>query len=296
MNASSDLIKSLDNFEEKILAFQISEAMDEMADLALDLKNTLTKDEWNNLVVEVRKHSILKTIHNDPFSRHSFERPYGYAGDAKLIDLIYYLGNSKEVVARSSKLGQEFYKYATNRPAPVAVRDRLFKAKELLENTRGHILSVASGHMREAELIDWENSSIELITALDQDPSSLSVISQTHGEKVKLLQNSVLDIIKNRAPLQSYDLIYSLGLFDYLDQKVATKLIDSLYSKLNPGGKLVIANFTPNLKDIGYMELFMDWELIYRDEESMNALKSNYDGFIYDSDNKTIKYLSIFKN
>ncbi|MNE81900.1 hypothetical protein D3C80_1785830 [compost metagenome] len=41
--------------------------------------------------------------------------------------------------------------------------------------------------------------------------------------------------------------------------------------KLNPGGKLLIANFTPDNWGRGYMEAFMDWKLVLRTREQMRA-------------------------
>jgi hypothetical protein len=38
---------------------------------------------------------------------------------------------------------------------------------------------------------------------------------------------------------------------------------------LRPGGKVVVANFLPSVRDIGYMEAFMDWHLIYRTRQEM---------------------------
>jgi hypothetical protein len=41
---------------------------------------------------------------------------------------------------------------------------------------------------------------------------------------------------------------------------------------LGSGGRLLIPNFTPSLRDIGYLEAFMDWWLLYRDDDDMNRL------------------------
>jgi extracellular factor (EF) 3-hydroxypalmitic acid methyl ester biosynthesis protein len=41
---------------------------------------------------------------------------------------------------------------------------------------------------------------------------------------------------------------------------------------LREGGKLLIANFAPTLPDIGYMEAYMGWKLVYRDAIEMEHL------------------------
>ena len=35
---------------------------------------------------------------------------------------------------------------------------------------------------------------------------------------------------------------------------------------------MVIANFLPEIRDVGYMEMYMDWHLIYRNRAEMLAL------------------------
>jgi hypothetical protein len=37
-----------------------------------------------------------------------------------------------------------------------------------------------------------------------------------------------------------------------------------LFEMLRPGGHLVVGNFLPGIHDVGYMETFMDWHLVYR--------------------------------
>jgi hypothetical protein len=47
-----------------------------------------------------------------------------------------------------------------------------------------------------------------------------------------------------------------------------------LFAALNPGGRLLVPNFTPGIKDVGYMEAFMDWFLICRTEIQVRDLTS----------------------
>jgi hypothetical protein len=46
----------------------------------------------------------------------------------------------------------------------------------------------------------------------------------------------------------------------------------SLFEMVNPGGLMLIPNFAPQLRARGYMETFMDWTQIYRDEQAMLRL------------------------
>jgi hypothetical protein len=54
-----------------------------------------------------------------------------------------------------------------------------------------------------------------------------------------------------------------------LSERVASRLTKLLFEMLRPGGRLLVANFAPCLHDIGYMETFMGWRLIYREANQM---------------------------
>lgn len=63
--------------------------------------------------------------------------------------------------------------------------------------------------------------------------------------------------------------IYSVGLFDDLDEATAIKASAAMFRMLVPGGRLLIANLAPSLGDIAYMEAVMDWWMIYRSESQL---------------------------
>ena len=70
--------------------------------------------------------------------------------------------------------------------------------------------------------------------------------------------------------LGSFDFVYAAGLYDYLPQRHAQKLTKCMFSLLRPQGKLLVANFLPNIHDVGYMETYMAWQLIYRTREELS--------------------------
>ena len=81
-----------------------------------------------------------------------------------------------------------------------------------------------------------------------------------------LQQSTVFDSINDQ------DLIYTVGLFDYLKTRTGRVLALRLYQNLRPGGKLIIGNFKRPNDAIWSLEYWMDWKLIYRTTEEMLEL------------------------
>jgi SAM-dependent methyltransferase len=140
----------------------------------------------------------------------------------------------------------------------------------------GRIFSVASGHARELEgsLVGTAFFKGEVV-ALDQDPLSCAEVRRVHaGDRVQVVCEGVRELLGSAlAPtLGHFDLVYSAGLYDYLPDALARRLTARLLEMLRPGGRLLIANFVPGGSGRGYMELFMDWKLVLRDEAAMHEL------------------------
>ena len=72
-----------------------------------------------------------------------------------------------------------------------------------------------------------------------------------------------------------FDLIYSMGLFDYLIPPVASRVLGKLYDLLIPGGEMAIGNFHASNPSKYYMEYWLDWVLYYRTEEEFKSLLGN---------------------
>lgn len=216
-------------------------------------------------------------MHLCPFTNHSFYKPRGYPGDAELIDFIYGEGAAKELLLEG--LASAIAQYTLNTPAARAVRyrrellaKRIDEAAERENNPL--ILSIAAGHLREIGLSQAAlNGQIGQFHALDQDEDSVALIQREYGGyNVSASVGSVRQLLNNKISFSGLSLVYAAGLFDYLVDKVAQRLIEVMFSFLKPGGRMLVANFLPNLPDIGYMESYGDWFLIYRSADEMTAL------------------------
>ncbi|AFE07246.1 MCP methyltransferase, CheR-type [Corallococcus coralloides DSM 2259] len=230
---------------------------------------------WKRFCQELaRKHPMRPFLHQCPFTRHAFERPRGYAGDAALIDYLYMDHAADELHA-----GREIYRYMHGQPSARSVRERRELLARMMDETAGRrpdgrVLSVACGHLREAESSRAvaERRLQELI-AFDQDPVSLAEISRLHpGGIVRPVCGSVRSLLAGKAAFKDLDFAYSAGLYDYLSDSVAARLTALLFQMLRPGGRLLVANFAVHPPETGYMEAFMDWWLTYRDEDGMRDL------------------------
>jgi extracellular factor (EF) 3-hydroxypalmitic acid methyl ester biosynthesis protein len=60
--------------------------------------------------------------------------------------------------------------------------------------------------------------------------------------------------------------VYCAGLFDYLTDKVCTRLVEYFMSRSRPGGRILVTNVHSSNPEKNWMEHFLEWYLIYRDE------------------------------
>jgi SAM-dependent methyltransferase len=181
----------------------------------------------------------------------------------------------------TSALGQHFCHYNVERPAVKAVRNRRKVLTRMVDEVaatvdRPKVLSVACGHLREIELSQAAaNGQLQEYVGFDQDVDSLAEVNKRYQHLgVKTCHGSVRDFLTSKAQFEDFDLVYAAGLFDYLNEKTAKRLVACLFNILRSGGRLLIANFLPRLPDTGYMESYAGWKLIYRSEPEMQALLS----------------------
>jgi SAM-dependent methyltransferase len=215
-------------------------------------------------------------IHEAPFTKRAFEKPRGYTGDAVTLDYIY---GTSGLPTHTTSRGERIFEWERQTDACRAIRarrDALAQLLDQLTDTTSHarILSVACGHLREAQkCAAIREGRFEEFIAFDQDPQSLTLVADEQSRcGVTAVQGSIRHILSGKQRWSGLDLIYSAGLFDYLSDPLAAALADRLFGMLRPGGRLLIANLAPDLRNIAYMEAVMDWWLIYRDELSLRRV------------------------
>jgi hypothetical protein len=257
---------------------EVARSLGELILLLEARKSLATEEEWQAVVSACRAHRVMHLLHQDPFTRRAFVKPRGYAGDAVLMDYIY---GREEQWPRpdATRLGQLIFDFTTSSPAPEGVRARRGVIADLVDrlaehNTHPHVLSVAAGHFREANLsAAVRRRKFGRYVALDNDSVSLEEVDRCYGfYGVETVHASIRKLLTNRLNLGHFHFIYATGLFDYLRPPIAQRLVANLFGMLYQHGRLLVANFLPGIRDVGYMEVYMDWQLIYRTRYEMMDL------------------------
>lgn len=107
----------------------------------------------------------------------------------------------------------------------------------------------------------------------------LSSIVEKLGKPVTInyVHDSVQQLLKRRIEpgleeTRKYDAVYCAGLFDYLSDKVCSRLTAHFAALTHSGGELLITNVHSGNPERSGMEHLLEWHLIYRDEEKMASL------------------------
>ena len=270
------LRKLLERMSRQLRALDLS-SLNAGDDALNQLRRDVGPTEWTRLIADViAPHPVVEQLREEPFTRRAYEKPRGYAGDAVMLDYVYRHAPDSVSLTR---LGAALHPWIVRRPAAQSLLERrTILAGEIdavaARRTAPRVLSIACGHLREAQVSDAvQGRAISEFVALDQDAESLAVVANEQREfNVRAVRASVGRFVKSGSELGTFDLVYSAGLYDYLNEGTAVAVTEAMFRSLRPGGRLIVANFAPELRDIGYMEAIMDWRLIYRDEAALGTL------------------------
>ena len=278
----------LDRLCSKYTSDDYSELTSELMDMLQVLRLATSRTVWQNHILPTsRTHEISRRMHQCPFTWHSFCKPRGYPGDAELLDFVYKHPDARALIDTATLGGRSILNVTVNVPGCEAVRRR----KEVIarkidqvanERSKAEVLAVACGHLREAESsIALQEGRVARLLATDQDQMSLGRAARyrnTISPNIQVSKVSVRNFITAKDQLGTFDLVYAAGLYDYLDARLAARLTSSLFTLLKSGGRLLIPNFLTGLDQQAYMEVYMDWYLLYRTRPEIEAFSAAIPG------------------
>lgn len=246
-----------------------------------ELENSIKNKYLIEEIKDIFRKLVLSWMGQSIIMRRGLEKPRGYPGDSETLQYIY---DNKPV---SSGIGYYFDQGFLASELCEAVRNRKDKMTELIgqflikaDTPKISILNLACGSCREFDKLDIPASAqgrIELV-CVDQDESALAS-SRKNLRKKRLnaifMKEDIITAARNEAGglFAGRNLTYSIGLIDYLPDRVLKKLIQACFKGLLPGGKLILSHkdcsrYIPMKED-----WLTDWKFVPRDEEKlMNML------------------------
>lgn len=304
-----------DRFQE--LAEPILKRLDDQFDEFEEEADKVQSDEVVNHK-RFAQHDLHPLILSAPFVHRSFYKPLGYAGDYEMVNMM--LRDSREGPTAYAQLVNTLYLQAG--PAR-AHRNRINILVDHLRENAGRVaesgetlsvLNIGCGPAVELqrffrrdraaarcsfELMDFNAQTIEYTQARLQEASA----EGTKPLNLRLIHESVHELLKRAARRDAgelsarYNFVYCAGLFDYLSDRVCSRLIQLFYNWLAPGGSLLVTNVHPNNTNRYAMEYLLEWYLIYRDEKRMSDLAAKYaKKSVYADDTGLNVFLELKKN
>ncbi len=231
---------------------------------------------------------VTPELNHGPVWWRSYFKPAGYPGDFGIMNYVYDW----------QREGGDVYSQLMHRvglDVAECIGTRMHVVRKVIgdvvrTNDRDrpvNILSLGCGSAREVELHLNDPEAPDgpvRFTLIDQEANALAYayehsfpLTKTMKPKagVQALNVSFTDVLRGGAWLDEagpQDLIYSVGLIDYLIDRRARTLASRLYERVAPGGTLIIGNMNEtDLSNLWPMEFITDWHLYYRTEKDMLA-------------------------
>lgn len=222
----------------------------------------------------------------------AYTKPLGYAGDFEMMNIIY----------RNEFEGEDVFSQVMNKlecegAAAKAVRNRrTYLYEKLTEAVSGlkkgstiKIFSVACGPALEFFdiLLSLQGKSLPFqvdFIGMDQDKLALEdarsrvepMVKGRKDIKVNFVEDNIKRLIVGKEIEKELyadaDFIYTAGLFDYLSDRAANRLIHKLFGFLKPEALLIVGNFGLYNPQRFIMEYGGEWFLIHRSEDELKSL------------------------
>jgi len=237
--------------------------------------------------------TLLPELMSAPNWNRSYSKPLGYPGDFQIMNFFYNLALSGDTAYDKfcHQLGNSTGQFISVRMDMVkqAIARLAVDAAERGKNS----FDVANLGCGPAQEVSNYLKAVKLplpvnFTLIDQDHDALSCayensfpeVSRLKGQaSVSCLNASFMEFLsagKLFSKLGKKDMIYTVGLVDYLSPHRAKRFMTDLYANLNPGGTAIIGNMRECEDSLEWaLDYITDWKLEYRTEAEMLAMADN---------------------
>ncbi len=227
-------------------------------------------------------------IMTSPACHRARVKPFGYPGDYEVMNFIYerwFEGSTLFARAVGLAFSETVCCQAVRYRKDLVKRQlKALLARRVGSREPVRVLSIAAGPAQELYELFQELDDVPVpleIVLFEQDKNALAhafrrltpVVESRFPGRVRMLflHDSIKRLLRDGslfAPFGGFDLVYSCGLFDYLQQRTAVVLARRLAAVTHPGGQLLVANMVDHPGRV-MQEIHLDWHLIYRTREEI---------------------------
>jgi len=214
----------------------------------------------------------------------AFAKPRGYAGDAETIDLIY-----RNEPCGEGRLGPHIDRWVLELDSSRAVRNRrAFLSSSIAQLCKEAgsrplaVTSLACGPARELfDALEEDGTGQIRATLFDIDPEVVASLKREIEARwlparIRAERRNILRLARrsNGTGVEPQDLIYSLGLIDYLKPDQIVSMLDWIFDHLAADGLCIVGNFRTGQPDRPLMEVVTEWFLLHRTPDELKELFS----------------------
>lgn len=258
----------------------------------LEVEASLVDEELASAHRSFAQTALHPLILRAPFVHRTYTKPLGYAGDYQMVNQIlddprqgpntYFqmvnAGFLQTAVAVAHRNRIDILVCFLKRVADAAMQaGRKFRILNIgcgpaIEIQR-FLQTYPTPELLSFELVDFSEETLTLTR------DKLTAIIKQTGKPVTInyVQDSVHKLIKRRIDpdcddAREFDAVYCAGLFDYLSDKVCSRLMAHFAARTCHGGALLVTNVHSSNPMRFVMEHLLEWYLIYRDEARIASL------------------------
>ncbi|MES1982780.1 MAG: class I SAM-dependent methyltransferase [Pseudomonadota bacterium] len=259
---------------------------------SLNSESYLIDEEFAAVHRSFAQNALHPLLLRAPFVFRTYTKPLGYAGDYQMVNQM--LDDPRQGPSTYFQMVNAAF---LENALAVAHRNRIDILVDFLKRMADaarhagktfRILNVGCGPAIEIqrflqsyphpealafELVDFSEETLawtrEKLSSIVQQTGKPVVINYVHDSVHKLLKRRT-DPASDSA--REFDAVYCAGLFDYLSDKVCSRLMAHFAARTFHGGMLLVTNVHSNNPMKFVMEHLLEWYLIYRDEANLEPL------------------------
>jgi len=222
---------------------------------------------------------ILPWLGQSVIMNYALSKPKGYAGDYRILEYVY------DDKVESKGMGLYYDQGFLMSDLVASVRNRKDMMREILIKeglkSESHILNIACGPCREIREIAAPNPKHKLyFTCLDFDGETLTYAKKLMSNRnnpniaTDFVKEDVFNMLKTGKSnlLLDRNIIYSIGLIDYLPDRILIKFISMCFDALKNGGKLILTHKDRGAYNPIREDWLTDWTFIPRDRDNIYKL------------------------